>query len=86
VVQGFQNHKKFVFFGMPPPLKIIITFVPYKLRSSYGACLKANEVLFSEIYNSLSDRVILVSVSPDVTFDLKFLTAGTTMGSLVIKS
>jgi hypothetical protein len=58
---------------MPPPLKIIITFVPYKLQSSYGASLKANEMLFSEIYNSHSDRVVLVPLSPDVTFDLQFL-------------
>jgi hypothetical protein len=52
VVQGCKNHKKISFFGMPPPLKIIITFVPYKLQSLYQACLKANEMLFSEISNS----------------------------------
>jgi hypothetical protein len=61
---------KITFFGMPPPLKIIITFVPCKLQSTYGASLKANEILFSEIYNSHLDRVVLVSLSPDVTFDL----------------
>jgi hypothetical protein len=59
---------------MLPPLKMIITFVLYKLQSSYGACLKANEMLFSEIYNSHSDSTVLVSMSPDVTSDLQFLT------------
>jgi hypothetical protein len=44
VVQGCKNHKHCI-FGMLPPLKIIITFVLYKLQISYGA----NEMLFRDM-------------------------------------
>jgi hypothetical protein len=38
------------------------------------ACLEANEMFFLQIYNSHLRRIVLVSLSPDVTFDLQFLT------------
>jgi hypothetical protein len=59
-MQGCESHKKFAFFGMLSPLKII-TFVYNKLQNSYEAYLKANEMLFSEIH---SDTVVLVSDMP----------------------
>lgn len=40
---------------MLPPIKINKNFVLYMLKHSYGACLKAIEMLFSEIHNSYSE-------------------------------
>jgi hypothetical protein len=48
---------------MLAPLKFMINVVLYKLLHSYGACLKTDEMLFSQISNSHSHRVVLVSVS-----------------------
>jgi hypothetical protein len=39
----------------------------------WGFFRKANEMLFSQICNSHSDRAVSVSLSPDVTVELKFL-------------
>jgi hypothetical protein len=38
--------------------KTVITFVLYKLQSSYGASQKANEILFSQVYNWHSDSAV----------------------------
>jgi hypothetical protein len=52
----------------------IITFVLHKLQISYGVYLKANKMLLSDICNSYTDTVVLVSGSPDVNTDIQFLT------------
>jgi hypothetical protein len=55
---------------MLSPLSIIRTSVLFKLQGSHVAFSEANgKMLFSQIYNSCSGRVILVSVSLDATSD-----------------
>jgi hypothetical protein len=57
---GCEHKRKKVFFGMLPAVKVIVTSVLCKLKSSYGVCMEANEVLFPWMYNL--HRVGLVSV------------------------
>jgi hypothetical protein len=65
--------KNYIFSTLSPP-KIIMTSLPHKLQNSYGPCLKVTEILLSQICNSHTDRVILISVSYQVPFDLHFPT------------